>query len=446
MVSSKNPDHPLTAALRRLLSQHLPVGGTFCVGLSGGMDSSSLLHAALPLRQHWELSACHVNHRLSRRADRWEDFCRTLCAAFGVPLTVFRGEIPPPAAGEEWARALRLRAFAHLHATAVVLAHHADDQAETVLFRLLRGAGVHGMAAMRMKTPLSGKIILRPWLEQPRRLITAYARENRLRWVEDEDNTNLSRRRNALRHRAMPALSEDFPDCRRALVAAGTRIREGSALLRQLAKIDEQAAAKAGGWRLDYFRGVGERRTRNWLYYALLEKRLRFSERHIAEAARQIVGISRNGRQGLCFDFRGVVLRQWRGSLYWDRPPQQTPSNFESELRAAAGVFPLQSLGGDLVLRECVGGGLSPVKVGSSLLIRLRQGGEKMAPQGRPTRAVADLLQEAAVAPWRRRRLPFLFAKGRLAAVPGVAVAAEFAATKNESGLECRFEWAAGDG
>jgi len=443
MVYSRNLDHPLTAALRQLLLRHLPAGGAFCVGLSGGMDSSSLLHAALPLREsaeNWELSACHVNHGLSRRAARWEAFCRDQCAAAAVPLKICRGDAPP-GANEEWARNLRLRSFAGLDAAVVLLAHHADDQAETVLFRLLRGTGVHGMAAMRTQTPLSGKMILRPWLQQPRRLIVDYAKKNRLCWVEDEDNANLLRRRNALRHRAMPAISEDFPDCRRALVAAGARIRDSSVLLSQLAELDEQTAAADGGWRVDYFRHIGEMRTRNWLYYALLKRRLRFSERHIAEAARQIVGVSRNRRQGLCFDFGDAVLRRWRGGLYWDQPPQKTPSHFESELKAAAGVFPLQPLGGDLILRDCVGGGLSPTKIGSLLHVRLRQGGERIVPQGgRPTRTVADLLQEAAVAPWHRRRLPFIFAKGRLAAVPGVVVAAEFAATKNETGLECRFE------
>ena len=108
---ARRSEHPLTAALRDLLAESPPPSRSICIALSGGMDSSSLLSAALPLREEWQLSACHVNHGISRRAAKWEEFCREQCARVDVPLAVHR-ETPPPAASEEWARAARLRAFA----------------------------------------------------------------------------------------------------------------------------------------------------------------------------------------------------------------------------------------------------------------------------------------------------------------------------------------------
>lgn len=439
MASSKNSELPLVAAAHRLLSDHLPHGGHVCVALSGGMDSTTLLHVLCALRSRWQISACHVNHGISPRADEWEAFCRRLCASLAITLTVHR-EKPAGEVTEDWARGVRLRAFNVCAADVIVAAHHAGDQAETVLFRLLRGAGIHGLAAMRPHSPLSGRIILRPWLDISRRVIADYAREHRLCWVEDEDNQNLLRRRNFLRWRGLRVLAEEFPGGEAALAAAGRRQQEGSALLLQLADIDDAKARQAdGGYAADYFRRLGEARTQNWLYAILSRRRRRFSERHLTEAARQIVHCA-GRRTGLCFDFQGLFLRLWRGGLYWDSFPGTTPQNIELDIDAAATMLALEGLGGRLILSEKVGGGLSPAKIGTSLSVRLRRGGEILKPPGRAVRTVAELLQEASVFPWRRRRWPLIFANERLAAVPGIAISSEFVAAENETGLDCHFE------
>lgn len=439
MASLKNSESPLVVAARRLLADHLPRGRRVCVALSGGMDSTTLLHVMHALRDRWQVSACHVNHGISARAGEWEAFCRRMCDSLAVPLTVHR-EKPSGEVTEAWARGVRLRAFNRCAAEVIVAAHHAGDQAETVLFRLLRGAGVHGLAAMRPHSPLSGKIILRPWLDISRRVIADYAHQHRLCWVEDEDNQNLSRRRNFLRWRGLRVLAEEFPSGEAALAAAGRRQQEGSALLLQLAEIDDAEARQAdGGYAADYFRRLGEARTQNWLYAVLSRRRRRFSERHLTEAARQIVHCA-GQHTGLCFDFQGLFLRMWRGGLYWDSFPGATPSAVDFNIDATAAMLALEGLGGRLILSEKIGGGLSPAKIGASLSVRSRRGGEILKPPGRAVRTVAELLQEASVFPWRRRRWPLIFANERLAAVPGIAVSSEFVAAENETGLDCRFE------
>lgn len=450
----------LTAAFdATVAAAHIPAQATVCVALSGGMDSRALLEVAR--RRQWRVSACHVNHGISRRADQWEEFCRRQCAAAQVPLTVHRAAPPPQQqqqgqtpASEDWARQVRRQVFASLPVSAVVTAHHADDQAETLLFRLLRGGSVRGLSAMQPCTNAGGMTLLRPWLHIERRVIAAYAAARRLRWIEDEDNRNVARHRNALRWRVLPLLEQAFGGCAPRLGDAAQRFAESAALLQQLAAHDDTAAAlpnggncENGGWSAAYFREQGAARLRNWLYHALRARTQPFSEAQLHEAARQLLG-------GKCaIKFESMVLHSWRDSFYWDAPPPALDSlaaaAFQRELSPspqgtlAAGRTALPELGGQLVLAPAAapGRGLSPAKIKGALTIKLRQGGERLAPPRRPTRRVATLLQEAAVPPWRRQRLPLLYAGAELAAVANVAVAQAFSAAADETGLECFFEW-----
>ena len=448
MENSPKRESELTAAIREALAANLPLGKVVAVALSGGMDSSSLLDAVLPLSARWPIIACHVNHGLSPSAAAWERFCAEVCHARGVPLHIARAT-PSGAGSEEWARNARMRAFARLPAAAVLAAHHADDQAETVLFRVLRGTGLPGMGAMRICAPLpgaTGMLLLRPWLNIPRTVIAAYARRRQLAWVEDEDNSNVSRRRNFLRRRAMPVLREGFPDSGRILAAAAGRFAAGADLLAALATADESLARAAdGGLRVADFRRLGEARIRNWLHVALLSRGARFSERGLAEAARQIVA---NGGDGLCFRFHGaeaeterrLTLRVWRGHLHWDHLPPP-PKDFARALSCVPGRHECPEIGGTLIMRRTCGVGLAGDKIGGVLWARLPRGGERVWLSSHRARALSDLMREAKIAPWRRRLLPLLFADSELAVAPGIAVAAPFRAKQGEEGLECRFEW-----
>ena len=177
--SRKPPSVSLPADLR---------GKRLVVGLSGGVDSVVLLHLLLDLapRYGYTLSAVHVHHGLSSNADTWARFCRKLCRTWGVPLAVRKVRVRKTGTGvEAAAREARRAVFASLPADAIVLAHHLDDQAETVLLNLLRGAGLRGAAAMPAAGRLAAKALLRPLLGARRREIVAYARERHLEWIED---------------------------------------------------------------------------------------------------------------------------------------------------------------------------------------------------------------------------------------------------------------------
>src|SRR3954468_19896392 len=175
------------------LIKSLP-GQRVAVALSGGIDSVVLLHV---LKGHPRVSAIHVHHGLSANADAWTKFCRRLCKRWNVPLTVRRVKVKPSGRGlEAAAREASYRAFGREKADVIALAHHLDDQAETVLMNLLRGAGVRGASGMAPLTRFQGKLIARPLLDVPRKKLEDHARRHGLEWIEDETNADDTLTRN----------------------------------------------------------------------------------------------------------------------------------------------------------------------------------------------------------------------------------------------------------
>ena len=244
-----------------LLSPVVPAGSSILLGLSGGVDSVVLLHLLQQLspRHSWRFSALHVHHGISPQADAWAAFCADLCARHDVPLQVEHVDITPlrELGIEAAARKLRHAALAGQRADFVALAHHQDDQAETMLLQLLRGAGVRGASAMTFvkrasqhtPSPLTGEgggegdaypgtVLLRPLLDIPRSALLDYAQQHALQWVEDESNADDAYPRNFLRHRVLTLLEQRFPAYRETLSRSARHFAEASELLDQLAQQD----------------------------------------------------------------------------------------------------------------------------------------------------------------------------------------------------------------
>ena len=212
---------PLLDRMRRTIERHALVapGGRVLVALSGGPDSVALLHLLLALQSAGDLSVAgvaHFNHQLrGDDADRDESFCRELAASLALAIEVGVANVREAARAtrcsiEDAARTLRYEfldaAADRLNADVIAVGHSLDDQAETFLLRLIRGAGPRGLGSIY---PRAGRVI-RPLIEIPRADLRQYAEDHRLRWREDETNRDLSIPRNRVRHELLPYLEREF--------------------------------------------------------------------------------------------------------------------------------------------------------------------------------------------------------------------------------------------
>lgn len=268
------------------LGRHVSEGEQLAVALSGGLDSMVLLHALNSSGR--EISALHVHHGLSRNADRWAEFCQETCQALAVPLVLYRVEVERGSDDglEAAARRARHQCYRDIAADWIGLAHHRGDRAETMLFNILRGAGVRGAGAMPER---NGKL-LRPMLDLGRPEITEYAKSCALRWMEDESNRDIRLSRNFLRHRILPAICKRFPAVERRLASTAARFAEAAGLLDDLAELDLSGQPSAFPLSLDRLKQLPEPRARNILRFLLAKHDIGIpSEQRLTEALRQFV-------------------------------------------------------------------------------------------------------------------------------------------------------------
>lgn len=420
MESSRKPARsraPVTAVERALedaLGRHAVRGTGLCVALSGGVDSVVLLHAlrAPAARHGLVLSALHVNHGISANARTWESFCRVLCLRLGVPLTVRRVKVQRHGRGlEAAARDARYAALGGSRARVVALAHQLDDQAETVLFNLLRGAGLAGASGMAECGPLHGSpqpgtLALRPLLGVSRDDIEAYARACALDWVEDESNSDERLTRNWVRRRVGPLLASKFPRWREALARAAAHFAEAQALLRpalatplDVAALRSAPKARAKLLLREYLRAAGVHAP---------------AARKLEEMLRQLIGANDDSAVELLLE--GKALRRYRGSL---------------------ALQPVGGVEGEVVFHASNGRGIDADKLASApVTMRARRGGERLRlAANRPSRSLKNLFQEAGIPPWERKGLPLLYCGEELIWVPGLGVAEGFRAGRGRAGL-----------
>jgi len=308
------------------------------VALSGGVDSVVLLDvlAGLRARLRIRLSALHVNHQLSPNAARWSAFCRRLCKARRVPFRDVEVSVPRGDSLEAAARAARYEVFSRQPGDYIVLAHHQDDQVETLLLQLLRGAGVKGLAAMPLLRAEGGgrrdegksrkaarhpsslilhPLLLRPLLDVTRAEIEAYARARRLRWVDDESNADLHFQRNFLRHRILPEIEKRFPAYRATVARAARHFAESALLLDELALSDAGGAMDEGMLTAAALRGLSPARSRNLLRFFLARQGVTMpSAARLDEALRQALTAKQDAQ--LAIDLGACELRQFEGRLH----------------------------------------------------------------------------------------------------------------------------------
>ncbi|MET1076590.1 MAG: tRNA lysidine(34) synthetase TilS [Pseudomonas sp.] len=397
------------------------------LALSGGLDSSVLLHLLVGLgRAHRlpPLQAIYVHHGLQAAAEAWPAHCQRLCDALGVPLRVERVQVAPGASLERAAREARYRALARdLEPGELVLtAQHRDDQAETLLFRLLRGAGARGLAAMPVQRALGRGVLVRPLLAVSRAELLAYAQAQGVPWVEDPSNADSHYARNYLRREVLPRLSERWPQAVAGLARSAAHLGEAQGLLAELAELDLARARDDGtsifpGFTLPSLAlapllELSAARQRNALSQWLVALTPLPDTDHwqgwidLRDAARDKQPIWRLGRGEL----RRADGRLWWLSGEWLQAPPMPADGLP--VVAPGAWFELPGNGRVQLLGDGPLEGLS---------LRYRQGGEQLQLPGRGRRDLKRLLNERAVPSFVRARLPLLYRGSQLVAVANLA-------------------------
>lgn len=401
------------------------------VAFSGGLDSTALLHAAT--RTGARVLALHVHHGLQPQADDWAAHCEQVARQFGATFACTRLSGSPRRGDsiEAWARAGRHRALHDMAAAAgadlLLLAHHRRDQAETFLLQAMRGAGTAGLAGMPKAQWRDGICWARPWLDQPRDVIQAYAEQHGLRWIDDPSNADGRYARNRLRQALWPA----FPSAEAGLAQAARWAQQAEALAAEVAAADLASLATSERLDLAALAALSPARASNALRAWLA--------RHTAAPASLVERLLTEWRPGatLCWPAPGGALHAYRDGLYWQAAAEELPGASQVDL-SLPGFHPQPGWGGGwLVEPGSPGIALSRL---AGLTQRARAGAEQF--QREPASALRSLkkaCQEAGLPPWRRGG-PLLFdATERLVAIAGLGMDARAFAEKDELQLSLRW-------
>lgn len=383
------------------------------VGFSGGLDSTVLLHL-LSQRFADRVVALHFNHGLQADSQAWQAACQSVCDGLGITFVAGSGQLDSSAPGiEARAREARFRFFQQQArpGDCILLAHHADDQAETILLRLMRGSGVRGLAGIPANRDLpNGVPVMRPLLEYRRSELEQYASRYRLSWTEDPSNQDATMDRNFLRHQILPRLQERWPDAVERLTRSAKNLTDALQLQSeyvQRLKVDCEVAPVWLGFRWSTAkwqtlsgaskRAVLEQLCRESGYFGATASVVETLEREIVEARDDADPLVNVG---------GLILRRYRENLYLLRQSTvqwaETSWDGVDRLDLGEGVY--------------LSGGWYE---GSWRLRHRRQGEKIIGPDG--SRRLKQLFKESAVPVWVRNWLPVIEnPQGELVAVAGL--------------------------
>jgi tRNA(Ile)-lysidine synthase len=412
--------------------------GRLVLGLSGGLDSSVLLEALCRAGLGGRLLAVHVHHGLHADADQWLQHCRHQAERCAVAFVAERVTLQPGGNLESRARTARRAALlAHVGADDVLLlAHHLDDQAETVLLRLLRGAGGRGLAAMAKRQLWRGRQIRRPLLDCSRSQLEAAARYWQLGWIDDPSNDQLHFDRNFVRHQVLPVMTQRWPDAAPRISTSAQVLAEQAGLLDELAAADLAACdGDQGSLSLPLWCQLSGPRRRNLLYGWVRRRGMRPpSPDKIARIDTEMVPAAEDRQPEIVWE-DGELVR-YRQRLWLLDPGQRQPLT-DSAVWQPTSQPDLRL--GPLHIRLADGEGLAVRDSGQRLVVRAASGGERILLRGHH-RQVSELWRSAGIPPWRRQRLPLFFVGDELVAVAAIGVADGWSPAAGEAAFRLLIE------
>ncbi|WP_348674926.1 tRNA lysidine(34) synthetase TilS [uncultured Abyssibacter sp.] len=399
-------------------------GRHWLIAFSGGLDSSVLLHWAVAWARDnpsIRLRAIHVHHGLHADADRWAQHCRRQAADLGVSLEV-RHVCVDRDGGlglEAAARAARYAAIENLMepGETVLLAHHRDDQAETFLLNLARGAGLDGLSGMPGQRAFGPGWIHRPLLELSRAQLESAARALNLEWIDDPSNGDLSLDRNYLRHRVLPLLRDRWPDFSDRTASAAAHLADVADELRDGDQATLDALFMSGGLSVSGLRALDRALAARVLRLAIRQAGLPVPGRAVL---RQIAGVIESTREDAehCVRWGVAEVRRYRDLLFIQQGLPAIPEGWSMQwngrqpLVLPAGVGSLES--------DSVGDGT----------VRLARHDDVIRLPERPGKRLSKWCQERGIAPWARTRLPVLLREGRMCTIASTRIDTRYAPGK----------------
>lgn len=400
---------------------HLEQYKKLIVGFSGGLDSTVLLHtlySQFSLRS--KLLAVHINHGISPNALIWQSHCEAFCAHFGILFKSESVEFDRSANIEEGARNARYAVFNSLltNQDCLLLGHHMDDQAETVLLQLFRGAGVDGLAAMMESGSFGSGRLARPLLSCTRQQLEHYAAQHELSWIEDESNQDVHFSRNYIRQEIMPSLIAKWPGVVGNIARAANHCQQARTNLDELAFMDSpQLLSQSSVLCVESLKSFSIERISNVLRVWLKQNQVQLpSAATFQRLIHEAVFASADAMPLIRWD--EVQIRRYNDSLYIvpvneiKLPPRIEWSQFPQPVQ-------LGETGSFLVAQKTEQG--IRVSKGEKINIQFRTGGELFVWHDQ-TKRLKKLFQDWGIPPWLRQNIPLLYINDQLAAVIGYAV------------------------
>jgi tRNA(Ile)-lysidine synthase len=411
------------------------------VGFSGGLDSTVLLALLCDIIPAKRLCAVHINHGLSDNADKWQSHAEGFCQSLGVQLRCETVSVKGAGEGlEAAAREARYQVFARLLQTGglLLLGHHADDQVETVLYRLLRGSGSKGLSGIPVSRTLARGRLIRPLLQWQKPQLQSFAEQHNLTWIEDETNLQSTFDRNYLRNQVLPEIADRWPDYAQRISHSAQLSKDNEELAEAVAADDLQTLnirIERGGWSLclDAFATLSAVRQRNVLrHWPGLYQFPLPGHKIINEIIDSVVQARKDAAPKLLS--QGIRWGRFRNRLYLltaviDCGAVNNDLHWHTEQPL------IMPDGSRLSGKKMLGQGLV-LAAGQSVTVRTRRGGERCQPAGRQhSNSLKKLLQEFNLEPWWRDGVPLLYLGEQLVAVGDLWVCEGYQAAPNQQGI-----------
>lgn len=411
-----------------------------CVAYSGGVDSHVLLHLlSQPAFSGLSaLRAIHINHGLQAEAANWAMHCERVASEQGVAFQMVTTEVSIDSGlgMEAAAREARYQALsAALAADEVLLtAQHQQDQAETLLLQLLRGAGPSGLSAMRERSELFSMTVLRPLLHISKQDILDYAQQHQLQWIDDPSNADTQINRNYIRQQLWPKLSQRWPAAARTLSRSADHCNDAVDILNDMAALDASACKTAtGGLSIAVLMRLSAARRRNLLRYEIESRQLPLPSTRVLQAIIDELCLAKADALPVV-RWANAEAKRYQDTLLLQTQSGQDVFEQKDYLVNDTNEITLAD-GRSLKWQQQTGQGLKAAALSAGLTLRFRRGGERIQLSGQQQhKSLKKLFQTWQIPPWQRASVPLLFAGEELIAVIGYAYAEGYAADSNDEG------------